>query len=101
MNLRAQLVRLDGNDGEAVNAPLAVVPSLSQAAEGELSALVDADVNGLLAASDLLPLVEAVGQDETAPLLVSLPEGGLAGDRLAACINKAVADLLVVSPEWD
>lgn len=89
MDLRAQLVRPNRDDAEAHHLALVVVPPFPQAAKGELPAFVDVD--GLLAASSLLPFIEAVRQYETTPLPICLPECGLACERFTARIDEAVA----------
>lgn len=98
MHLGAHLVRLDRDDAEAIHFALVVVPPFPEAAKGEQAAFVQADVNGLLAAGHLLPLVKAVRQDETAALLVGFAERGLGRQRLAARIDEAVADSLIPCP---
>ena len=88
-----------GDDGAAadvgrVRRRALVAPALGQAGEGQRRAVGPGEVVRLLGAGlRLVPLVEAVGGDDDAPLPEGLAEGGLGGHRLAARVEEPAARL--------
>src|SRR5690606_9592224 len=80
-----------------------VVPHLPQTREGERLLAPEADSIRLLGRAlpgRLLPLVKGVGGDEAAPLLHRAAEGGLLQHALAARVDHAIADGLILRPRW-
>ena len=79
------------------------MPFVPQSGEGEgLAALEVDEVRDFGFRAGLgLPLVEAVGEDETAFVFEAAAEGGLFGEGFAAGVDKAVADGRIFGPGGD
>lgn len=101
MHLGAQFVWLNCDNAEALDPLFSFAPSLPKATKSELPALLHPNVNRLLSALVLPPLVKAIRQDKASPLFVGVPERGLARDGFRPRIDKSVADSFILSPERD
>jgi len=78
-----QIIRVCGQNRTRFHRLLVFVPALPQAGEGEGLAVTSPNVMRLLSAFELLPLVEAIGEDEAAALAKGGPEGRFAGSERA------------------
>ena len=101
-----QVVRIGGQDGEGLDdgrrGRLAVLPPGPETGEGEGEPILAADQVGLLRLGiQLLPLVEAVGDDQAAAAAKAVAVGGLLGGALGAGVDHAVADGRVLGPGRD
>ena len=99
-----QFVGFDGDDGRrADGASIGRAPFVPETREGEgLAGFEKDEVRDFGFRPGLgLPLVEAVGQDETAFVFETAAEGGFFGQRLAARIDEALSDGQVFGPRGD
>ena len=92
---RHQLVRLGGDDGEALEPVvdrlgrgLRLLPRIPQTREAHHLAVGEVEGEGLLVLRvELLPLIEAGGEDNAASALEGFAKCARTGDRLGACVD--------------
>ena len=88
-----QVVGFGGDDGAGRNCvALRVLPQRPQPSEGKRFSGLHSDAHGGLCAAKLLPLVEAVGENQATPAFEGAAVGGLLGEGLGSGIDHATAD---------
>ena len=98
---RDDIVRLGRDDRTRVDGRSSQVPAIPQPGEGKGTVVSLCNAVRLLCTASLLPLVEPVSEDETAPGLERLAEARFLGDRLGSCVDKLRPPSRIVSPVWD
>src|SRR5260370_6867328 len=98
MELRHEVVGLGRYDRTGLDDLALALPVLPQAGKSKGLAILPPDVDRLLPATLLLPLVEPVRWDQAAPVLEGPTKCWLARDGFRPCVNHPVADGRVVVP---
>src|SRR5947209_4718269 len=97
-----QLVRRGGDDGAtAYRLSIGVFPEVPQSSEGEGLAALERDIHRGLLSVLLLPLVEAIGDDQAALRAQKAFEARFLGERLRPGIDHPCTHRLVLCPGGD